>query len=208
MKMTRGISQHEASLEHDARQPRLAMKADGPTDTKTRERPEGAATPVQATHGDTWTAQKVQDGPKTSASFGVKAETPDLPCREDVLVENSAASPQSCLPSSEMCSPIAAGGLLPTGEASTATRTTFNQPPLRFYSTEKRIQRRILGLGLYTSRMTAVSCLLPIPAGWPSRRNRDKIGRSILAIQGHLRACPFLASWRALLCEEAHVRGG
>ena len=36
-----------------------------------------------------------------------------------------------------MCSPTAAGGILPTGEASIATRTTFNQPPLRLYSTEE-----------------------------------------------------------------------
>ena len=32
-----------ASLEHDARQPRLAMEADGQADTKTRERTEGDA---------------------------------------------------------------------------------------------------------------------------------------------------------------------
>ena len=113
------------------------MEADGPADTKNRKRTEGAATVVQAMYGDSCTAQKVQDGPKTSTSFGVKAEPPDLPCREEGLVENGAASPKSCLPSSEMRSPIATGGLLPTGEASTATRTTFNQPPLRFYLTEQ-----------------------------------------------------------------------
>ena len=63
------------------------MEADGPADTKTRERTEGAAAAVQAVHGDSCTAeQKVQDGPKTSISFGMMAEPPDLPCREDVLV--------------------------------------------------------------------------------------------------------------------------
>ena len=36
-----------------------------------------------------------------------------------------------------MRSPTAAGGLLPTGEASTATRTTSNKPLLRFYATEE-----------------------------------------------------------------------
>ena len=38
--MTRGTSQRAASLEHDARQPRLAMEGDGPANTKTRERTE------------------------------------------------------------------------------------------------------------------------------------------------------------------------
>ena len=107
MKITKGISQREANPEHDARLPRLAMETDGPADTKTRERMEGAGTAVQAMHADSCTAQKVQDGPKTSTSFGMKAEPPDLPCREHVLVENGAASPKSCLPSSEMRSPTA-----------------------------------------------------------------------------------------------------
>ena len=92
MKMMRGTSQRQASLEHDARQPRLAMKADEPADTKTRERTEGTATAVQAMHGDICTAQKVY-GPKTSTSFDLKAKPLDLPCREDVLVENGATSP-------------------------------------------------------------------------------------------------------------------
>ena len=143
MKMARGTSQREVSLEHDARQPRLAMEADGPAGTKTRERTEGAATAVQAMHGDSCTAQKVQDGPKTSTSFGVKAKPLDLPSREDVLVENGAASLKSRLPPSEMRSPTAAGGFLPTGEASTATRTTFNQPPLRFTRPRERTQKRV-----------------------------------------------------------------
>ena len=79
MKMTRGTSQREASLEHDAPQPRLAMEADGSANTKTHERTEGAATAVQAMHGDSYTAQKVQDGPKTcSTSFGMKVESPAL----------------------------------------------------------------------------------------------------------------------------------
>ena len=41
--------------------------------------------------------KRFQDGPKTSISFGVKAENPDFPCREDVLVEDGAKSPESCL---------------------------------------------------------------------------------------------------------------
>ena len=77
-------------------------------------------------------------GPKTtSTSFGMKAGPPALPCRGDVVVENRAAAPKSCLLSLEMRSPTAAGGLLPTGEASTATKTTFNKSPLRLYATEE-----------------------------------------------------------------------
>ena len=40
------MDQRLTSLEQDARQPRLAMEADGLADTKTRERTEGAATAV------------------------------------------------------------------------------------------------------------------------------------------------------------------
>ena len=49
---TRLLEQHATSLEQDARQPRLAMVAGGSADIKTRERTEGAATAVEAMHGD------------------------------------------------------------------------------------------------------------------------------------------------------------
>ena len=114
------------------------MVADGQADTKTRERTEGAAKAVQAKHGDSCTAQRGQDGPKASTDFGVMAEPPDLPCRDAVLVENGAAAPKSCLPFLEMrTTTTAAGGLLSIGETSTATKTTFNRPPLRLYLTEE-----------------------------------------------------------------------
>ena len=133
----RATDQREASQEKDTRQPRLAIDEDGTANMKTRERTEGASTAVQAMHGDSCTAQKVQDGPKTSTSFGVKAEPPDLPCREDVLVEDGAAVPKSCLLFLEMRSPTAAGGFSPIGKAFTATKTTFNKSALRLYATEK-----------------------------------------------------------------------
>ena len=117
------------------------MEADGQANTKTRERT-GTATAVEAMHGDSCTAQKVQDRPKTSISCGVKAEPPDLPYREDVLVEDGAAAPESCLPSLEMCSSTATGGLVPTGETSTATETTVNKPLLQFYSTEEENSKK------------------------------------------------------------------
>ena len=116
------IDQRLTRLEHDAWQPRLAKEADGPANTKTRERTESAATAVQAMHGDSCSATRVKPGPKTnSTTFGMIAEPPDLSCRDDVLVENGAAPPKSCLPSLEMRTTTVAGGLLPTGEASTAT---------------------------------------------------------------------------------------
>ena len=50
------------SRERGARQPRLAMGADGHANTKTQGRTEGAAIVVQAMSGDSCTtAQRVQD---------------------------------------------------------------------------------------------------------------------------------------------------
>ena len=135
MKVTRRTSQR-ASLEHDTRQPHLAMEADA--NTKTRERTEGAPTAVQTMRGDSFSARGVESSPKTnSTSVGMRTEPPALPCWDDVLVQNGDASPKSYIPFLEIRSLTAAGGLLPTGEASTATRTTFNEPPLRIYSTEE-----------------------------------------------------------------------
>ena len=53
------MNQLVARLEQDTRQPRLAMEEDGPADTKTRERTEGAAKAVQAKHGIIYTTQRV-----------------------------------------------------------------------------------------------------------------------------------------------------
>ena len=65
----------------------------------------------------------------------MKAEPPALPCRDDVAVESDPAASESCLPSMEMRSSTAAGGLVPTGEGSTASETTLNEPPRRFCPT-------------------------------------------------------------------------
>ena len=95
--------QHITSLEHGARQPRLAMEADGPANTKTRKRTKGAATAVLAMRGDGFSARRVEPDPKTnSTSFGVKAEPPALPFRDDVVVKSGDAAPKSYLPSLEM----------------------------------------------------------------------------------------------------------
>ena len=56
------MDQRFASLEQDPRQPRLAMEVDGPSNAKTSECTEGAAKAVQAKHGDSFSAQRVQNG--------------------------------------------------------------------------------------------------------------------------------------------------
>ena len=48
---TKILENRSTSLEHGARQPRLAMEAEGHANTKTRGRTEGAATAVQAMRG-------------------------------------------------------------------------------------------------------------------------------------------------------------
>ena len=99
---------------------------------------EGAATAVQTMHEESCFTNRVNLDPKsTSICFGVRADPPAVPCRDGVLVDNGAAAPKSCLPPLETRSPKVAGALLPTGEASVTTRTTYNQPPLRLYSTEE-----------------------------------------------------------------------
>ena len=114
------------------------MEADGPANTKTRKRTEGAATAAQAMRGDSFSARRVEPSPKINlTSVGMMTESPALSCRDDVLVENGDASPKSCLPSLKMRSPTAAGGLVLTGKTSTATEITFNEPLLQFYSTEE-----------------------------------------------------------------------
>ena len=109
--------QRLASLEQDARQPRLAMEADVQADRKTRERKEGAATAVQAVHGDSCPANGANPHPMCFTSFGDDyTGPPALPCsRNDALVGNGAATPKSCLLPVKMRSPLAAGGLLPAG---------------------------------------------------------------------------------------------
>ena len=73
----RKMDEHVTRLEHGARQPRLAMGTDRPTNTKTRERTEAAAKVVQAMRGDSCTtAQKVQMDRKPRS---VSARRPKLP---------------------------------------------------------------------------------------------------------------------------------
>ena len=110
-----------------------------------------------------------------------------------------------------MRSPTAAGGLIPTGEASTATETTPNEPLLRFYAIEEMNPEEDSKMeNSWTSTLNASYDsssfwrLLGAPYCWrvvetKSRQNRtfDPGGS-----QGHLRTCPFLGSWCALVCGE------
>ena len=152
-------------------------------------------------HGDSFSASRVYPGPKAnSTSFGVKAEPHALPCRDDVVVENGATAPKSCLSPLKMRTISAADGLLSTGKTSTATKTTFNQPLLRLYSTDKTNLWTSIPPAWYDSSfrrnklLAAPSCRSVI--GTTSGQNRmfDPGGS-----QGRLRACPFLGK---LLCGE------
>ena len=138
MEMTRGTNQRVGSLDQDARQPRLAMEADGQANTKTHQRTEGAAKAAQAMHGgDSCSANRGYHNPMCSTSFGGDSiGLPALPSLRDDTRAGPAA-PKSCLSPLEMRSPTASGGLLPAGMATTATRTTFHQLPLWFCLTEK-----------------------------------------------------------------------
>ena len=191
------------------------MEADGPANTKTQERTGAPATAVQAILGDSCTtAQRVQDGPMTNSTcFSMMSEPPALPCRDDVVVESGDAAPESCLPSMEMRTTTAAGGLASTGEASIATRTTSNEPLLWFYATEEMNPEEdskkenlwtSTPYASYDSSVFQGSNLSAAPycrrvLETKSRQNRtfDPGGS-----QGHLRACPCLGSWRALVCGE------
>ena len=185
-------------LEHGTRQPHISMEADGPADTKTRERTEGAATAVQAMRGDGFPAHRVEPGPNTnSTSFGVAAS-------------------ESRLPSLEMRSSTAAGGLIPTGEAPTASETTSNEPLLRFYKTGEMNPE--CGSTMEDLRTLTPSASYDSSSFWrlfaapycyrvvetKSRQNRifDPGGS-----RDHLCACPFLRSWRPSVCGEV-IRAG
>ena len=187
------INQLLASLEQDVRQPRLAMEGDVSADKKTRERTEGAATAVQAKHGDSCSANRVDPDPKSSTSFGDDSTGPPaLPCsKDDALVGNGTAAPNSCLSPLEMRTPRAAGGLLSAGTTSTATRTTFDQPPLWFCpSEETKFRTSIQYASLYSIFWRIINRQVPF---WP-RVVETKSGPNLVFDPGgstrRLCACP------------------
>ena len=192
------MDQRLTRLEQDARQPRLAMEVDGQADTKTRERTDGAATAVQAMHGDSCSAIRVDPDPMCSTSFGNDCAGPPalLYSGENSLVDNGAAVLESCLPPLEMRTTTAAGGLLPTGDKSTVLKITFKQSPLRLYLTENTNLRTSTQPMSYESSfwknnmLAAPSCRTVIETTYEQNRMFDPGGS-----QG-----------RALLCGEVHVR--
>ena len=107
----RATEQRSVSLKQDAREPRLAMEVDVTINTEIHKRMEGAEAD-QAKNGDSYFAKRVQAGLTSSTSFGMKAEPPSLPRRDDLLVDIGAAAP------------TADGGLLLAGIASSGMRTT------------------------------------------------------------------------------------
>ena len=185
------------------------MEVDGPANAKTRERTEGAVTAVQAMHGDSYFACRVDPGPKiNSTSIGMMAEPPPLSCGHDVVVESSDATPQSYLSSSEMRTTTAAGGLLPTGKTSTATKTTFNKSPLRLYATEmancKKISTPYVSYdSSFWKLLAAPSCRRVVETKSMQNKTFDPGGS-----QGRHRAYPFMGTWPVLLCGKVMCVGG
>ena len=142
MERTREPRERPASLEHDdARQTRLAMETDLKSDKKTHKCTEDTAAD-QAMNGDSCSAKRLQAGPTYLTSFGLEVEPPALPRWDDVLIDKGTAVPKPCLSPVGMRTLTAAGGLLPAGKASTATRITYYQPRIWFCPTEETSSER------------------------------------------------------------------
>ena len=170
------------------------MEADLTADKKTHERTEGVAATAQ--DEDRCSAKRVQAGPTSPAILGKKAEPPVLPRRDDVLVDNGASAPKSCLSPLEMRTPTAAGGLHPAGKDSTMTRVIYNQPRLLFCPTgETNPKRTSVQYASYSSSFWSNN-LLAAPF---CRRVIETKSEQTLVFDpggstGHLRACPFLGT--------------
>ena len=128
-------------------------------------------------------------------SFGDDSTEPSaLPCRDDAMVDKDAEAPKLCLSPVEIRTPTAAGGLFPAGTASTAMRTIFFRPLPSWALGEETNER--------TNRANFNQLA---PACW--KRVIQTKSRQILVLnpggcKDHLRACPFLGGWHALLCGE------
>ena len=198
MDRTRETNQLLAGLEHDVRQPRLAMKGDVTSDKKTRKRTKGAAA-GRAMSGDKSFA-RVDHDPMCVTSFGDDSTGPPaLPCcRDDALVDKGAEAPKLCLSPVEIRTLTAAGGLLPTGTSITATRIIFRQPPLWCCPTKNMSYMAMTSIQYATYSSSSKMKVL-----------ETKIRQTMVFDAGgctdRLRACPFLGVWRALLCGQVFV---
>ena len=114
----------------------------------------------------------------------------------------------------EMRSSTATGSLVPTGEASKASETTSNEPLLRFYETEEmnpggdsKMEDSWTSIPSASNDSSSVFQERNLSATPYCRRVVDtKSGQNRTfdsgGSRGHLRACPFWGSWRALVCGE------
>ena len=95
--------QRSASLEQDARQPRLVMEADVTSNTKIRNRMEDVAA-ERVISGDNSSA-KVDPDPMCLANSGDDSTGPlALPCsRDETLVDYGTAAPKPCFSPAAMC---------------------------------------------------------------------------------------------------------
>ena len=96
--------------------------------------------------------------------------------------------------------------------------TNFNQPPLRFHSTEETdseassketIIRTTIQYASYDSSVFQESNLLPAPSDLRVIETKPMQSMTFYpgGSQGRLRACPSLGSWRALVCGDV-IRSG
>ena len=128
----------------------------------------------------------------------MNAEPSALPRWDDVLVDKGAAAPKPCLSPVEMRTLTAAGDLLPAGKASAATRIIYYQPRLWYCPTKE------INSGISNQYATDYSSF------WKLKVLQTKSRQTLVFdpgdSTGRLRSCPFLGTWRALLCGELFVR--
>ena len=127
VKEAQNTNQCRAGLQHQAQQPRLAVKADVQQDKETRESTEYFAQDGRL--GDI-SSDPVHD-PMRLTSFGHQdyTEPPALPCRDDALVNQDQEMAKPCLSPVEMRKSTPAGSLLHAGAASTNKAQGTNFPP-------------------------------------------------------------------------------
>ena len=204
---TKMLEKRLTRLEPGARQPLVAMEADGHANTKTQKRTEGAATAVQAMSGDSCTTEKkVQDGPKSRTSrfflqgkrFGrerryvARVMSPIL---GDALINSSwwlSFHRRSLHSHRDHLQRATSSVLRDRGDESKGEKIMdFNS--IRSYDSSV-FQERNLSATPYCPRVVEAK----------PRQNRtfDPCGS-----RGHLRACPFLRSWRTLVRGEVVCTG-
>ena len=185
--------QRSASLEQDAKQPRLFTEAHVTSNKNTCKRMEYVVA-ERVISGDSCSAKSLQADPTSSTSFSMKAEPLALPRSNDVLVDKGAAASKPCLSPAEMGTRTADGGSLPAGTASTALGTIFSRLLFSWSlgETKKRTNRIKNQLASFWRRVIQT-------------KSRQTLVFDPGGSSGRLRACPFWGAWRALLCVKVIV---